>query len=106
MVKQYPYKLLKKVYTPSVQDEDGNWSQPTESWVEVGECRDESNTKGAKVNLVDGSPIVFASTIYMPKGTETLLSGSMVKVIDGENLRVLGEVKRFVNNQLNCQAWV
>lgn len=104
-VKQYPYTLLKKVDTASVKDENGNWTIPTSEWVEVGPCRDESNTKGAVVNLADGSAYVYSATVYMPK-TESIKTGTMIQVKDGENVRVYGAVNRFVTNQLNCQLWV
>jgi hypothetical protein len=105
-VKQYPYKLFKKVDIATVQDENGDWTKGTSEWVEVGPCRDESNTKASVVNLVDGSAYVYSATVYMPKTTEAIKTGTMIQVKDGDNVRVYGAVNRFVTNQLNCQLWV
>ena len=62
-IKQYPHYLFVRIVSESVQDSDGNWTTPSDSWLLHSICREETNGKGSMINGADGKAIVFSSTI-------------------------------------------
>jgi len=109
MIQQYPHFLYVKTVTESVQDGDGNWTDPSETLVLHSVCREQTNGKGSLVNGPDGKAIVFASIIHLPLETERIPEGSEVIVSDDESgsiVRIKGEVLKFDTGQLHCRLWV
>lgn len=106
MVRQYPYTLYVLQLTGGGFDQDGNPIGSNQTWVEVSKCRDEANTGGRQINLVDGSAHVFDSLIQTPRGTSPIGVGSSVEVRDGMSVRVKGAVKRSQKDQLHTRIWV
>lgn len=106
MVKQYPYELYVLKQTEAVYDAlTGAYSQSDE-WVYLGKCRDEINGSGAKVINADGSSYVFSATIYAPKATELPTIGQKIKVMNGNEQRLIADVISARANQLNSRIWV
>ncbi|MCF2498398.1 hypothetical protein [Dyadobacter chenhuakuii] len=106
MVKQYPYILQVLQLTGGGFDGDGNPIPSTEEFVDHAKCRDEANSAGKQINLVDGSALVFDSLIQLPKGPALIEVGSMVRVMEENVVRVKGTVKRFQKDQLHSRLWV
>jgi hypothetical protein len=107
MVSQYPYTLYVLTTTAVTFDSNGNAVKGTTSWVEWGKCRDEANSKGQTINLVDGKASVFDSLIQAPRNISGLIPGLKVEVKDkAGSLRLSGTVKRFQKDQMHCRIWV
>lgn len=107
MVAQYPYYLFVLSVPPVAFDANGNAIKGTTAWVKWGKCRDEANSKGQTINLVDGKAHVYDSLIQAPKGITGLLHGTKIEVRDKDGLvRVSGTVKRFQKDQMHCRIWV
>jgi hypothetical protein len=106
MVRQYPYTLYALQLSGGGFDGDGNPLPSTSSFVAVCQCRDEANSGGRQINLIDGSAHVFDSLIQTPRGTAPLTVGTSVEVRDGSTVRVKGTVKRSQKDQLHTRLWV
>lgn len=108
-LKQYPHFLFVHLVSESVQDDDGNWSDPVDEWVYRGNCREETNGAGRQINGPDGKAIVFASTVYLPKSVQAIVPATEVKVCNdeiGNSLRVKGQVLNFSPGQMNSRLWL
>jgi hypothetical protein len=109
-MKQYPHFLFVHVVTESLQGEDGNWSDPVDTWVQHSICREETNGKGSTVNGPDGKAIVFSSTVYMPKSAARLKEGTEVLVSETDSangvVRIKGQVLKFDPGQMNNRLWM
>lgn len=109
MITQYPHYLLVKAVTDSTQDENGNWTEASETWVLQSFCREQTNGKGSVVNGPDGKAIVFASVIHLPLECESVAVGSEVIVSNSESeddARIKGTVLKYDTGQLHCRLWV
>ncbi|PQA60193.1 hypothetical protein C5O19_11400 [Siphonobacter curvatus] len=106
MVKQYAYELWVFQVSESYQNGNGDWLEGTSEWVNVSKCRDESNSKGQSINLVDGSSYRFESLIQLPKKAPKVEAGTRVEVRDGSEVRLSATVKRFSKDQLHSRIWV
>lgn len=107
MVAQYPYYLYVLSASPVTFDANGNAVKGSTTWVEWGKCRDEANSKGQAVNLVDGKAHVFDSLIQAPRNIAGLAPGIKIEVRDKDGLiRVSNTVKRFQKDQMHCRIWV
>ncbi|WP_426291977.1 hypothetical protein ACN9ML_18260 [Dyadobacter endophyticus] len=87
-------------------DAEGNPIPSVEQYVDHAKCRDEANSGGNQINLVDGSAHVFESLIQLPKGTAPVEVGKSVRVMEGNVVRVKSSVKRFQKDQLHARLWV
>lgn len=108
MVAQYPYKLeLSNLSGEPQRDENGDYVEATESFTEIGNCRDEAGAPGQFTTTTDGQQISFSWIVYLPKTAPDIAYGKTVRVTDGNgNVRAYGTVKRFYRGQLNCRLWL
>lgn len=109
-MKQYPHYLFVHQVSESYKDDDGNWTEPGESFVLHSMCREEPNGKGNTVNVADGNVVVFASNVFLPKGVESIAVGTNVIICDSNDVtdrsRIKGSVLRFNVGQLNAKLWL
>ncbi|MBV5348854.1 hypothetical protein JZU61_04260 [bacterium] len=110
MIKQYPHFLFVHVVSEAVQDDQGNWSDPSDKWVLHSICREETNGKGSLINGVDGKAITFSSNVFMPKTAQKIKDGTEVLVSETNDpagtVRIKGQSLKFDVGQLNCRLWV
>lgn len=111
MTTQYPHYLFRQVQSSvSVQDEDGHWLAAPPEWVFHGQCREETNGKGAQINGQDGKAAVYSSTIYMPKGTARITEGTQVLVSESGSAagikRISGTCLKCDIGQMSIRLWV
>lgn len=115
-VKQYPQFLFVHVVSESTQDNEGNWSDPTDTWVKHSICREETNGAGRTINGPDGQAVVYSSTIYLPRTAQRIKEGSQVVVVETDEVdaegtptgyaRIKGSVLKFDLSQLHSRLWV
>lgn len=109
-MKQYPHFLFVKIVTESTQDDSGNWSDATESWVLNSVCREQSNGKGSVVNGPDGKAIIFTSVIHLPLSANILIEGTEVFVSETNSslgiVRIKGQILKYNVGQLHNRLWV
>ena len=109
-LKQYPHYLFVHVVGDSVQDGDGNWTTPSDTWSLHSVCREETNGKGSQINGADGKAIVFSSTIYLPKIAQKIAEGAEILVSESNSAqgtcRIKKQVLKFDVGQLSCRLWV
>jgi hypothetical protein len=107
---QYPHFLFMKKVAESTQDDSGNWSTESESWVLHSICREQTNGKGSLVNGQDGKAIVFSSLIHLPltairlsEGTEVLVSETDIST---GTTRIKGQILKYDVGQLHNRLWL
>jgi hypothetical protein len=109
-VQQYPHFLFVHVVSESVQDSDGNWSDPIDSWAKHCKCREETNGAGRQINGPDGKAIVFSSVVYMPKNATKIQEGTEILVSETDSetglCRVEGTVLKHDISQLHARLWL
>lgn len=109
MVTQYPYKLEEYQVADSVLGTTGEFSDVVGEWVEISSCRDESFVMGGgnrMITAADGQAITTSSLIQLPLTCPTLHEGALVRVMNGDVVRLEGKVLRFSRDQLHCRTWV
>lgn len=109
MVIQYPHYLFAILGGESVQDEDGNWTEPEERIEMLSMCREETNGKGSQIQIAGGTFHVFASLIQLPKGSPSVDVGTTVFVADdeaGTSIRIKGTALKFDSGQLHSRLWL
>jgi len=106
MVSQYPYQLWVLASTEATRNEQGHYTPGTNSWVMLGVCRDEVNSKGGVVQLEDGQAFTYETLLQMPRSVPVIYPGTQVEVRDGSQVRVSGTVVRSVADQFHKRAWV
>lgn len=120
-MKQYPHFLFIHSILENTQDDNGNWIEPVvevqdpsvelaPEWLLHSICREETNGKGAAINGVDGTALVFSSTIYLPKSAARIKEGTIVLVNEAQEnngfVRIQKPVLKFEVGQLNCRIWL
>lgn len=105
MVRQYPYILQVQSGEKPVQDENGNWVGGQTTWINLCRCRDE-NGSGKPLKMADGTSVVYSFLIQMPNGVEALKAGTLVRVVDGSQIREQGAVLYSRKDQLHSRAWI
>lgn len=106
MIRQYPYLLFVKTVTDPVQNASGDFVGGSESWDQVSACRDEANSKGQVINLVDGTAHIFDSLVQLPKSCTDVTLNAEIEVRFGDQVRLKGICKRFSRDQFHCRLWV
>lgn len=96
---QYPDVLKLIALSGGGQDEDGNWTEPTETEINL-QCRFVPNGQGIKA-LFDGIEYIVKYKIAFPLGTQPLKIGD--KIYRGESEFI---VLNFEQGQLHSVAWV
>lgn len=104
-MRQYPYTLQVLFQGPDTQDAAGNIVPGASNWVNLTRCRDEDG-RGKKVTLNDGNVHEYSLLIQMPKGVDALKPGTLIKVLDGSNVRAEGKIIYSRKDQLHSRAWV
>lgn len=104
MVKQYPHTILVE-WEDSPVFVEGN-PVKGEPHTFTSQCRAEMNGSGKSIPSINGSLIVYAYSVYMPKTTGVQIPfGAKAKAtIDGS--AVTGSVKGFKPGQLNSVLWL
>ena len=109
-VVQYPHYLFLVVPdSESVQDGDGNWSIPSSVNEYVCRCREETNGKGAYVQVAGGAFHLFSSLIQIPFGSRPVSEGGSVFVSNdaaGLDVRITGTVYKYDVGQLHNRLWL
>lgn len=110
MVKQYPHYLFALSSEAATQNADGDFVDSGEKqYIFISMCREETNGRGSKLEVGDGTFIVYTSLIQLPKGSASVVEGQTVAVFDDEartSLRVSGECLKFDNGQLHNRLWL
>jgi hypothetical protein len=110
MVVQYPHYLFAVKAGESTQDENGDWTDPTEESIEfISMCREETNGKGSQIQVAGGIFHVFASLIQLPKGAQSVDVGTAVFVSnneDGSDVRIRATNLKFDSGQLHSRVWI
>lgn len=105
MVRQYPYTLQQQIVSGGGKDDNGNYTAPSNNWVDICYCRDEHGN-GKKVTLTDGNSYEYSFLIQLPRGTEPLAPGTKVRVMDNNEVRAIGDVVHSRKDQLHSRIWV
>lgn len=124
-MEQYPYYLYTQESGGTAgQDNEGNFSGASPSWILHSKCRDEVNGKGDTRPLENGENYVFAAMIYLPRLSTILPEGRRVLVSKEQldintitedlikSLRLQGKVrsngilKGFEESRLNVRLWL
>jgi hypothetical protein len=110
MVEQYPHYLCALSSEAATQNDDGDFvSESDAQYTLVSMCREETNGRGSKLEVGDGTFVVFTSLIQLPKGSASVEVGQKVAVFDDAaftSLRVSGECLKFDNGQLHNRLWL
>ena len=109
MVKQYPHYLFAVMTEPSVQKENGRWSDEVQKVTFLSMCREETDGRGAEGQTADGTYRKYSSLIQIPKGDLVVTEGTSVFVSDsrdGSNIRISGIALKFDKGQLHSRLWV
>ncbi len=110
VVKQYPHFLFAMLPSEeSVQDENGNWSESTETTQLMSICREETNGSGNELKAGGGLFYKYSSLIQMPKDAPEIDEGAAIFVsndIEGQDVRITGKVLKFDKGQLQCRVWL
>lgn len=115
-VKQYPHFIFVHLVEESMQDNEGNWSTPVDTWVKHCICREETNGAGRSIIGPDGNAIVFSSVVYAPRtasrikeGTEAIVSSTDIVSGDGTpvgEIRIKATILKFDGAQLHARIWL
>lgn len=109
---QYPHKLLYKASSAPTKDANGNWVNPSTGGNYINataleaDCRDTPSDEGNQTTIVDGEVINYGSIVYCELDIPDLKRGDLVKVFQGINVRLEGQVKRFSRDSFHCRIWV
>ncbi|GBU07967.1 hypothetical protein AwDysgo_12980 [Bacteroidales bacterium] len=109
MIQQYPHYLFAVLGGESTQDENGNWTQASESIELISTCREETNGRGSQIQIAGGTFHIFASLIQLPKGAQGVDVGTMVFISnkpDVSDVRIKGTVLKFDAAQLHSRLWL
>lgn len=105
MVAQYPYILQKLVLPDSIKNEEGDFEQTDGNWITVCKCRNE-DTRPKPFQSVDGQTVSASHLIQCPYGVQSLESGTQIRVKEGTQVRLSGQVIYSSKKQLHTQIWV
>lgn len=108
-MKQYPHFLYVHQVSEATQDENGNWTDVTDSWVLHSVCREVTNGRGTMINGSDGKAIIFSSVVQLPSTCESIKEGTEIRACNTENvddIRVSGKVLKFDIGQYHRRLWV
>lgn len=97
-----PHHLSYKSATEGYDDENGDWVNGTEYWIEnYCKCDCVPAGKANVISLPDGSVQSYSYTVYLPKKCRDFEYGDIVR-INGKDFKVLG----FHRYQLQCKIWI
>ncbi|WP_392436463.1 hypothetical protein ACF3N7_05365 [Cruoricaptor ignavus] len=107
VVQQYPYTLeVSEIDGENHRDENGDYTEGIEAFLEIGKCRDEAGSPGQYTITEDGQKVSFSWIVYAPLNTPEIEGGRIVRVVSAGKVRAMGVVKRFYRGQLNCRIWL
>lgn len=122
VVTQYPHFLYVRCSEPATRAENGDFIPGRSSLLFLTRCREETNGAGQEIITADQRTYKFASTIYMPQGTQPVPEGTQVVVSGTElkceaccdecqrcqkaGIRITGECRKFDPGQLHARLWL
>lgn len=105
ILRRSPHTLSYKIES-GAEDENGDWVQGKERWIEdYCKCDVVPAGKANILTMPDGSTHSYSYTIYLPKECKDFECGDIIKInrFGGEQtFEVLG----FQRYQLQCKIWV
>lgn len=108
-VDQYPHFLFAVLGGESAQDDEGNWIDSETITEFISACREETNGRGAEIQVAGGTFHRFTSLIQLPKGSKMVEVGTSIFVAndqDGSDVRIQGVVLKFDKGQLHNRLWI
>ena len=122
---QYPQYLYAYKTAESIQGPNGSWIEAPAIWELKAACREETNGKGSEIQPADGTALIFASLIQIPKGTKRINEGTDV-IVTREEVPVLellnsdfivtakasglivarGICQKYDFGRLHCRLWI
>lgn len=92
------------------EDENGDFHEGTEKWINCGKCDVVPSGKADRITLPDGEQISYSYTIHLPKYSKEFIYGDKVRINffgqgSLQDKRVF-TVKGFHRYQLKCVIWV
>lgn len=122
---QYPQYLYAFKTAESTQGPNGSWTEEAATWELKAACREETNGKGSEIQTADGTALIFASLIQIPKGTKRINEGTEV-IVTREEVPVLelldndfieagiasglivarGVCQKYDYGRLHCRMWI
>lgn len=122
---QYPQYLYAYKTAESIQGPNGSWIEAPAIWELKAACREETNGKGSEIQTADGTALIFASLIQIPKGTKRINEGTDV-IVTREEVPVLellnsdfivtakasglivarGICQKYDFGRLHCRLWI
>ncbi len=107
---QYPHFLFVVETPDSVQDENGNWTEPGEATRRmISRCRAESGGKGAEFAVAGGEFRKSEATIYAPKSCPSVSVGAEIIVSndkDCTDIRISGVCLNCDPTFFHVRLWV
>lgn len=109
MLKRFPHTL-----TYTSKGIDSGWDQetglpiPSIPGEEISiKCRAEDNVRSNYIiNEVDGSRVEFSFVIHFDKSSNSIPTGIQVQVMNDQEIKASGIVKRFHKGQLHNRIWI
>lgn len=105
-----PHVLEVLTVTGEYEDENGDFHEGKEEWMELGECDAVPAGPANQITLPDGIVLQYSYVIYLPKYTREFHTGERVRVcFFGKRCvseRKEFSVKGFHRYQHQCKMWV
>lgn len=105
-MKQYPCDLFIMTATEGGTDENGFAVESQTDWMFHSKCREIPASSGNVISNESGQYISYSSKVVMPLGTKPILPNTKIKILNGEQVVLVGTVIRFSSKQLHCRLWV
>lgn len=97
-----PHVLSYKSVTQGYNDDNGDWVNGADYWIDnYCKCDYVPAGKANVITIPDGSAISYSYTVYLPKTCKDFEYGDIIK-IDDKEYQVLG----FHRYQLQCKMWI
>lgn len=104
-MKQYPYILQTTPIDAGKKTENGNYIASNASFITVCNCRDEIG-RNYSIKAQDGTIYVSTVVLFAPKGTAVITPGTIVRVMDGDNIRLTGRVVASRADYFHTRIWL
>lgn len=105
-----PHKLYILTLTEEYEDENGDFHEGHQEWVELCECDAVPSGRANTISTPDGVVQNYSYTVYLPKGTKEIPTGEKVRIsfFCKGSLPEKKEfsVKGFHSYQYQCKMWV
>ncbi len=105
MLTQYIHTISLTNHADSTSDGNGNYTPGGTTTVEKV-CRAEPSGGSGYIKTADGQAINYNWIVYMPLPQDKIKEGTLVTVMDGEEVIASDNVLRFSRGQLNARLWL